>query len=165
MCIRDSCKGYFACQLEGVFRLDENPGIRQREDCDPRKDYLYDFTPNGVDLERFPFNIWRKINRQVLSEEHTDLFLLGDPQGEAGLREAIARYLHQARGVNCTPEQIVIGAGNDYLPVSYTHLDVYKRQVESLRRHYVKTLLCWRDNFEKHREEIADCLLYTSRCV
>ncbi|MBU9728929.1 MocR-like pyridoxine biosynthesis transcription factor PdxR [Diplocloster modestus] len=123
------CKGYFACQLEGVFRLDENPGIRQREDCDPRKDYLYDFTPNGVDLERFPFNIWRKINRQVLSEEHTDLFLLGDPQGEAGLREAIARYLHQARGVNCTPEQIVIGAGNDYLLMLLSRILGTKRQV------------------------------------
>ena len=62
-----------------------------------------------MDLEQFPFNIWRKINRQVLSEEHTDLFLLEIP-GESGLREAIARY-HQARGVKCTTEQIVIGAG------------------------------------------------------
>lgn len=26
--------------------------------------------------------------------------------------------------------------------------------VESLRRHYTKTLLCWRENFRKHREEI-----------
>src|SRR5699024_3636054 len=24
-------------------------------------------------------------------------------------------YLHQARGVNCTPDQIIVGAGNDYL--------------------------------------------------
>ena len=32
----------------------------------------------------------------------------------------------------------------------------YTLDVESLRRHYVKTLLCWRDNFEKHREEIAE---------
>lgn len=28
---------------------------------------------------------------------------------------AIADYLHQARGVNCAAEQIVIGAGNEYL--------------------------------------------------
>ena len=32
----------------------------------------------------------------------------------------------------------------------------YTLDVESLRRHYVKTLLCWRDNLEKHREEIAE---------
>lgn len=31
----------------------------------------------------------------------------------------------------------------------------YTLDVESLRRHYTKTLLCWRDNFLKHREQIA----------
>lgn len=30
----------------------------------------------------------------------------------------------------------------------------YTIDVESLRRHYVKTLLCWRENFNKHREEV-----------
>ena len=30
---------------------------------------------------------------------------------------AIADYLHQARGVNCEAEQIVIGAGNEYLEI------------------------------------------------
>ena len=27
----------------------------------------------------------------------------------------IAEYLHQARGVNCTASQVIVGAGNDYL--------------------------------------------------
>ena len=31
------------------------------------------------------------------------------------LRYEVSRYLHQARGVNCEPEQIIIGAGNEYL--------------------------------------------------
>ena len=30
-------------------------------------------------------------------------------------REAISRYLHQARGVLCRPKQVILGAGNDYL--------------------------------------------------
>lgn len=30
----------------------------------------------------------------------------------------------------------------------------YTLDVESLRRHYTRTLLCWRDNFQKHRSEI-----------
>lgn len=30
----------------------------------------------------------------------------------------------------------------------------YTVDVESLRRHYVKTLLCWRKNFNEHRQEI-----------
>ena len=35
--------------------------------------------------------------------------------GDHELRMAIADYLHQARGVNCVAEQIIIGAGNEYL--------------------------------------------------
>lgn len=31
----------------------------------------------------------------------------------------------------------------------------YTLDVESLRRHYNKTLLCWNDNFQKHREEVV----------
>lgn len=32
---------------------------------------------------------------------------------------------------------------------------LYTLDVESLRRHYTQTLLCWRENFLKHREEIV----------
>ncbi|MDD5934014.1 MAG: cyclopropane-fatty-acyl-phospholipid synthase [Clostridiales bacterium] len=32
----------------------------------------------------------------------------------------------------------------------------YTLDVESLRRHYNRTLLCWRENFQKHRQEIID---------
>lgn len=48
-------------------------------------------------------------------EENRELFQLGDPQGEYELRCTIASYLHQARAVLAEPEQIVVGAGNDFL--------------------------------------------------
>ena len=51
----------------------------------------------------------------MLGEDKSELFRMGDPQGEYGLRRVVASYLYQARGVNCTPEQIIIGAGNDYM--------------------------------------------------
>ena len=38
-----------------------------------------------------------------------------EPQGDLDLRRTISRYLHASRGVECAPEQIVVGAGNDYL--------------------------------------------------
>ncbi len=37
------------------------------------------------------------------------------PQGDHALRENIAGYLHEFRGVHCSAEQIVIGAGTEYL--------------------------------------------------
>ena len=48
-------------------------------------------------------------------DDKKELFMLGDPAGEAYLQETIADYLHQARGVLCEPGQVIIGAGTDYL--------------------------------------------------
>lgn len=74
-----------------------------------------DFAPNGLDMSVFPFSVWKRITRNILTAGNEELFALGEPQGDYDLRQTISRYLHSARGVNCTPEQIVVGAGNDYL--------------------------------------------------
>lgn len=66
-------------------------------------------------MRNFPFDLWRKVNRNVLNLNNQDLFLPGDPMGDLSLRRTISRYLHASRGVSCRPEQIVVGAGNDYL--------------------------------------------------
>lgn len=108
-------RGYFVSQIEGLYQITQT-GVK--EESDKRKEekqYAYDFTPNGVDLKSFPYNAWRKLSRECLVEDRAELFRLGCPQGEYGLRSAISSYLHQARGVNCTPEQVIVGAGNDYL--------------------------------------------------
>lgn len=108
-------KGFFVAPIEGLYQLEtEEPEIFEPEAEKIRK-YQYDFTPNGIDLKSFPYNVWRKLSRDVLSGDNSELFKQGDPQGEYSLRAAISNYLHQARGVKCTPEQIVVGAGNDYL--------------------------------------------------
>ena len=56
---------------------------------------------------------------------------------------------------------------NVYTPVSYTHLDVYKRQIHDLGEGYMGDISAASlpDEEEKHRAEERDCLLYTSRCV
>ena len=108
-------RGYFVCELEGLYHLEpEKVRPQKTKGAEPPK-YGYDFSPNGVDAASFPQNTWRKLSKSVLLEEESQLFQLGDPQGEEGLRRTIAQYLRQARGVNASPEQIVIGAGNDFL--------------------------------------------------
>ncbi len=74
-----------------------------------------DFSPRTIDMSVFPYATWRRILRGILTGDRADLFRRGDPQGDAELRTTIARYLHLSRGCHCDPEQIVIGAGNDYL--------------------------------------------------
>ena len=111
----EPCRGYFVAEIEGLYQLRSPVRQAEQKSKDPQKEYRYDFTPSGVDLNSFPYNTWRKLSKECLQDDRAELFRLGDPQGEQGLRSAICNYLHQARGVNCTPEQIIVGAGNDYL--------------------------------------------------
>lgn len=110
-------KGYFVCKLD---ELPENNSIHKlvfpKQDNKLKKaETEYVFSPNGLDMTVFPYGVWKRITRNILNESNTDLFSLGEPQGDCSLRQTISRYLHSARGVNCAPEQIVVGAGNDYL--------------------------------------------------
>lgn len=108
------CKGFFVSQIEELYHLQKVPPQLPKKKAEKRK-YQYDFSANGIDLNNFPYNVWRKLSRDILLDNNAALFCAGDSQGEYNFRNAICSYLYQARGVNCTPEQIVIGAGNDYL--------------------------------------------------
>lgn len=108
-------RGYFAAQIDGLYQFGSSGQTQEKREQKAERTYRYDFTPNGVDLKSFPYNAWRKLSRECLVDDRAELFRLGNPQGEPGLRSAISSYLHQARGVNCTPDQIIVGAGNDYL--------------------------------------------------
>lgn len=122
-------RGFFISQIDGLYRLEyqeEQQEIKVEEEKDQ---YKYDFSPNGVDLNSFPYNIWRKLSRECLQDDRSELFRLGNPQGEEGVRNAICSYLHQARGVNCRPEQIIVGAGNDYLLMLLTAILGNERKV------------------------------------
>lgn len=107
-------KGFFVAQIDELYHLKKDKPQPQRERKEVRR-YRYDFTPNGVDLKSFPYNVWRKLSKDILMDDRTELFRSGDSQGEYGFRSAICSYLYQARGVDCTPDQIIVGAGSDYI--------------------------------------------------
>lgn len=77
--------------------------------------YIADFASNGADIEAFPFTTWAKITREVLCERQKDLLQVSPGIGTLELRRSIARMLREFRNIYATPEQIVIGAGTDYL--------------------------------------------------
>lgn len=109
------CSGYFVKDLEGLYRLPKGALLQETKKPQKEAEFAYDFSPSGVDLSSFPHSAWRKISKSFLMEENQDFFRLGPPEGEWELRETIAAYVHQARGVNCSAKQIILGAGTDYL--------------------------------------------------
>ena len=67
------------------------------------------------DPDCFDFNKWKKCMNRVLNDNSPALLFEGNPRGELELRNEISRYLYMSRGVNCTPDQIIIGAGTQQI--------------------------------------------------
>lgn len=80
-----------------------------------RETYFADFVSNSISPDNFPFSIWAKIIREVISEESQALMTNPPSGGIPELRSAIAQYLFQFRGMKVDPAQIIIGAGTEYL--------------------------------------------------
>lgn len=109
------CRGYFVSHLEELVETGPSGEKEMETTAQPDAGWLVDFSPRGIDLDSFPYHVWRKLSRNTLVDDNKEMFHSGNHQGEPGLREAIRSYLHSARGVNCGPEQIIVGAGSEYL--------------------------------------------------
>ena len=82
---------------------DEKPPVR------------YDFSTGAADAEHFPYATWAKLMREVLASQDKALLLSGDAQGSLALRRQIAAMLRSQRGIEVSPEAIVLGAGTEVL--------------------------------------------------
>lgn len=69
---------------------------------------LQAFAAGSPDLRAFPHALWRQLLNRRLRQDPAQYLRYGDPQGRADLREAIAQYLVQSRGVRCAPEQVLV---------------------------------------------------------
>lgn len=77
--------------------------------------YFADFSSNQTSSELFPFTIWSKVIRELLNDSRVQLMTNSPCGGIPVLREEIAKYLQEYRGMSVRPEQIIIGAGTEYL--------------------------------------------------
>ena len=75
--------------------------------------YTLDLTGSGS--ENFPFSVWTKLQREVILDYGDRLLLPLPNQGIPELRAAIAQHLADFRGMHVAPENILIGAGTDFL--------------------------------------------------
>lgn len=109
-------KGFFVTDIRNSLTAGggRSPGKEKKEDVG-QKAYLADFTSNQTCSEQFPFSIWTKLMRAALKEDREELMRNAPCAGIRPLREAIAEHLKAFRGMDVEPEQIVVGAGTEYL--------------------------------------------------
>lgn len=77
--------------------------------------WFADFQTNNISEESFPFSVWSKLCREVLADKDPDLLKSQPSNGAIRLRSAICEFLYHFRGMTVAPEQVVIGAGTEYL--------------------------------------------------
>ncbi|MDO5143822.1 MAG: PLP-dependent aminotransferase family protein [bacterium] len=104
--------GYFVQELPEIF-----PAAPREEHApvpEPPRAWAYDCSTGNVDTALFPLRTWGRIQRELLYND-PELLLHSERQGDLNLREAILDYLRAYRGVRCGCEQMVVGAGVEYL--------------------------------------------------
>lgn len=117
--------GYFVNFFEK--NLHENINNNEKKLFDNIKEnkkikYKYDFKTNSVDTDSFPFSVWTKLMRQVLSNNKEEILSDSDPRGIKVLREEISNYLYNFRGIKANPEQVILGSGSEYIYTLLTQI-------------------------------------------
>lgn len=96
-------KGYYV-----VYRRDDFVPIAEHESA----------AVTGIEHkpeEGFPFSVFAKTMRSVLSKYGEQILIKPPNQGSLLLRQAISDYLARGKGIRVKPEQIIIGSGAEYL--------------------------------------------------
>ena len=109
ICSREKV-GYFVEEVER-HRAADLPILQETQSV--VQEYRLDLTDNGT--EHFPFSVWTKLQREVMLDYGEKLLLPLPNRGIPELRRAIAGHLADFRGMHVDPENILIGAGTDFL--------------------------------------------------
>ena len=101
-------KGYFVTDTNYENFKNETKLPSEKEKS--KEEFLYDFHPARLEKESFPLKTWKRIFNKAI-DESINFSTYRDAQGEYGLRDEIAKYLIESRGVNCNANQIIICNG------------------------------------------------------
>ena len=101
--------GYF---VEQIVRPQQTQTIPMFETAQT-ENWPLDLAANGP--AHFPFSVWNRLQREVMQDYGHQLLQPPPNQGYLGLRQSIARHLAQFRGMHVDPDQIILGAGTDFL--------------------------------------------------
>lgn len=104
-------RGYFVRRVE----IAAAPSVPAPPQTEESREWFMDLVTNSVSGAEFPFTVWTRLLRRTLLEQDKRLLRPMPYNGVRELREAIAAYLRAFRGMAVDPEQIVVGAGTEFL--------------------------------------------------
>ncbi|MCI8992387.1 MAG: PLP-dependent aminotransferase family protein [Eubacterium sp.] len=118
-------KGYYVTKLpDSAFLASKQPKVSGNAavtanmgmtELSGREDSRIDLVSNKTNPDNFPFSIWAKLMREVISAKSEALMQKSPAGGIPELRGAICMHLKQFRNMEVDPEQVIVGAGTEYL--------------------------------------------------
>ncbi|MFP5528622.1 PLP-dependent aminotransferase family protein [Peptococcus simiae] len=103
--------GFYVNHIDHSFFKKSPPRVYTEE---PKPHYRYNFSHLGVDRASFPHSVWKRLCNEVLLDYEGRLLMPGHYQGEYELRQEIAHFLADSRGIQVDPSMIVITSGLEY---------------------------------------------------
>ena len=91
------------------------PKAHTDEQTEIEESYAVDFTSNKLYSDGFPFSVWAKLMRETLLNDCDKLIDSEPHAGAYDLRVAIVDYLYRSRGIETSPDRIIVGAGTEYM--------------------------------------------------
>lgn len=104
--------GFYCADIKGQI-----PVRQSQSDIEPRNEpsVKYDLVTSETLSDNFPFATWTRLMRRIISEEPQTIMQSVPAGGALRLRKAIARHLSGFSQMKVSPQQIIIGAGSEYL--------------------------------------------------
>lgn len=110
-------KAYYVREVEQIVseQVAMVTPCKETGEQDKSERYLFDLKTNKVSMADFPFSIWTRLMRESLRNRDTSWLEPSHPQGNQALRQEIVRYLRQFRNMDVAVDQVILGAGSEYL--------------------------------------------------
>ena len=106
-------EGYVeARQRSGVFVIYRKDDFQSNPL--PAREHIIE-APGDKGSETFPFSVYAKTMRRVISDYGEKLLSKSPEKGAPELRSELCSYLYRSRNMVCDSSQVIVGAGAEYL--------------------------------------------------
>lgn len=109
-------KGYYVTDLKDYFpRKADQKKIPAMESKPMPSFEDINYVNDNVHTGSMDLKIWKKLYNNILFYSTDEVYSSGSHQGEYKLRYEVSRFVNSTRGAHTNPDQIVVGAGIQYL--------------------------------------------------
>ncbi|MCO4335311.1 PLP-dependent aminotransferase family protein [Staphylococcus hyicus] len=109
--------GYYVSDIESLPFIARSSQAQVSVQAPNQDDmtHQFRFQLGAIDQAHFPFDILRKFAKEAFEDLQHHLVETGHKQGDYALRKEISHYLFHSRGVQATPEQVIVASSTDQI--------------------------------------------------